>query len=943
MPKRCTLAQAGEPRTGRKGDDLTFRSIKAAAVTVSRFVVALTILLCSGGGASFAQTDVQPAAQPSPGPSSTPPAGPAGPAGSTPLVLPNGMTLPNFPGGAATPQQYTAFTKNAERQSGLIDLLKKDDEIYFDLGPDQFDRPFIVAPVLASGIGSEAFAGRIFPTFLLEFHRVGKRVLWIDKNSYFSAPPNSPAANALAISVTDSVINSTPIAAEDEKQKRVVVSAGFFLTDFENVGKDLGGGSAPTILILGGNRPGFSVDQSRSYIEKTKALPKNDEILASLAFAGPVGDDVSGAPDARGVRLRMHYSIVDPPAPNGYIPRIADDRVGYFITAQKRFDNDALPTPFVRFIDRWNFANGPVVYYLTNEIPAEYKEPIRKALLEWNVAFAKVGIPNAIEVRDQPDDPSWDPDDVRYSTVRWITSDRPAFAAYGPNISDPRTGEVIRVEIVIDGETMRAVKRGYGDWVVPTRKETLDATTGLPLQSQRDVAYGCDGSGECDTFEQDSAELAAIGTFALRTAGASPQATDRYAEDYLQSVVLHESGHNFGLRHNFISSNLYSLDQIHNPAFTREHGIVGSVMGYTPVNLSPSGKPQGDYFQMRLGPYDEWAIRYGYERFSNVARPEDEITRLRGIADEGSRREYAYATDEDANGQLAVDPRVATFGLSSDPLAFDRNQFDVFEQLIAKLDRAYPSVDEPYYEERETFATMMRQYGRAALLTTKYVGGYYTSRDHRGQPGGTHPFATVPREDSRRAFTLLSQNVFSRRALHFTPQLLADLGPNHYLHRGVQAVEQPDFPVEEYVGAIQDTVMYTLFSPDVMSRLADAPLKAAPGTQTMSLDDLFGWMQASVWDDLGPGATSIDPLHRALQRRYTQLLIAFSLAPSFIVSAIGYPSDSAPLARFELRRLLPRIDEALRSNRLDVGTRAHLEDVQSRVKAALAPNATRGA
>jgi hypothetical protein len=169
MPKRCTLAQAGEPRTGRKGDDLTFRSIKAAAVTVSRFVVALTILLCSGGGASFAQTDVQPAAQPSPGPSSTPPAGPAGPAGSTPLVLPNGMTLPNFPGGAATPQQYTAITKNAERQSGLIDLLKKDDEIYFDLGPDQFDRPFIVAPVLASGIGSEAFAGRIFPTFCIEF------------------------------------------------------------------------------------------------------------------------------------------------------------------------------------------------------------------------------------------------------------------------------------------------------------------------------------------------------------------------------------------------------------------------------------------------------------------------------------------------------------------------------------------------------------------------------------------------------------------------------------------------------------------------------------------------------------------------------------------------------------------------------------------------------
>jgi hypothetical protein len=108
--------------------------------------------------------------------------------------------------------------------------------------------------------------------------------------------------------------------------------------------------------------------------------------------------------------------------------------------------------------------------------------------------------------------------------------------------------------------------------------------------------------------------------------------------------------------------------------------------------------------------------------------------------------------------------------------------------------------------------------------------------------------------------------VFSSRALHFSPQLLADLGPEPLLaSRRLTTVEQPDFPLEEYVGAMQDTVMYELFSPDVMSRLADEPLKARARHATMSLDDLFGWMQASVWDDLGPGATvSIDPLHRAL-------------------------------------------------------------------------------
>lgn len=888
------------------------------------------------------EPSVSPSASPSPEPTaSAAPRAHATPATPLTVVVPtasaSGPVNPLLKIGA--PQAYAAFVQKTERQSGLIDLITKDDDVYLDLGPAQFDHPYIVAPVLASGVGSGAFAGRIYRSFLIEFKRVGKRVLWIDKNADFTAPANSSAANALAISVTDSVINSSPIAAEDESKKHVVISAGFFLTDFENVGHDIGGRQQPTLLFGAALPPRFSVDGSRSYIERTKALPKNDEILANLAFSGPAGD-VSGAPDGRGVRLRMHYSIVEPPASDGYLPRIADDRVGYFITARKHFDNDALPSPFVRYIDRWNFNNGPIVYYLTNEIPPQYKRAIRGALLEWNAAFAKVGIPNAIEVRDQPADPGWDPDDVRYSTIRWITSDRSAFSAYGPHIADPRTGEILRVEIVIDGEALRSVKRGYVDQVLPTRVATRNAA-GLPIDSTLTLA--CMDPGACDTFEEDSAEGAATGTIALRAFGATPKMTEKYAEDWLHSVVLHESGHNFGLRHNFVSATLYSLAQIHDKRFTQTHGLVGSVMGYTPTNLSPPGRPQGDYFQLRLGPYDEWAIRYGYAKFPNVRRPEDEIVALRGIADESSQRRYNYATDEDANGPLAVDPRVATYDLSSDPLAFDANQFAVIDDLSRRLDRVYPRDDRPYYEERQTFTTMLRSYERAALLATKYIGGTYTSRDHRGQLGGVAPFRPVPREQSRRAFGLLAKHVFSSKALHFSPHLLADLGPNHFLHHGADEIEQPDFPLEEAVASMQDGVMFGLFSPEAMTRLANERYKVEPGERIMGLDDLFGWMQAAVWDDLTAQAISIDPLHRALQRRYTNLLVAFTLAPSFVVQTLGYPNDTAPLASYELRRLGGHLASALRSPHLDLATRAHLEDTLGRVRHALDAGATRGA
>jgi len=857
-----------------------------------------------------------------------PAAGSAAPApGTLPAAVP-----------AGGPQAYAAFVKKTVRRSGLIDVLEKDDEVYLDLGPAQLDHSYIIAPVLASGVGAETFAGRVYPTFIVQFVRVGKRILWVQKNADFAAPPDSAAASALAISVTDSVLNSTPIAAEDEASKHVVIPATFFLTDFENVGRDIGGRSASLAIFGGPAAPRFAVDLAKSYIERTKAFPKNDELLVNLAFSGPPGD-VSGAPDGRGLRLRMHYSIVDAPAADhGYVPRLADDRVGYFITAQKRFDNDTLATPFVRYIDRWNFKNGPIVYYLTSEIPAQYKPAIRSALLEWNVAFAKVGIPNAIDVRDQPADPAWDPDDMRYSSVRWITSDRSPFAAYGPHVEDPRTGEILRVEIVIDGEALRSVKRGFVDQVAS--RSTARDTSGLPLATN---ALACPDTGACDTFAVDSAEFAATGTVALRALGSTPAAIERYAEDWLHSVVLHESGHNFGLRHNFVSATLYSLAQIHDRAFGRAHGIVGSVMGYTPANLSAPGTPQGEYFQLRLGPYDDWAIRYGYATFPNARSTADEAVALHRIADESSQPRYAYATDEDANGPLAVDPRVATYHLSSDPLAFDRNQFALVNDLVARLDRTYPRDGRPYFEERQTFATLLRSYERAALLASKFVGGSYTSRDHRGQPGGVEPFRPVPRDDAHRAFTLLTDNVFSSRALHFSPQLLADLGSNHYLHRGVDGVQRPDFPVEATVAGMQDGVMYAMFAPDAMSRLADQQYRTKSGERAMSLDDLFGWMQAAVWDDLRPPRAHIDPLHRALQRRYTNLLIAYALAPSFVVESIGYPSETAPLASFHLRRLARAVDVALHAHALDDATRAHLEDVRARVRHALDPGAVRGA
>jgi len=375
----------------------------------------------------------------------------------------------------------------------------------------------------------------------------------------------------------------------------------------------------------------------------------------------------------------------------------------------------------------------------------------------------------------------------------------------------------------------------------------------------------------------------------VRLEGSTAAQTEQYARDYLRSVVLHETGHTFVLRHNFQGSTLYSLRDLHDKKFTREHGLVGSVMEYTPVNLSPKGEPQGDFFQLKLGPYDYWAIKYGYTRFANIDKPEAEVAALRAIARESTRPELTYGTDEDAEGPAALDPRIATFDLSSDPLAYDANLFAVADGLLANLDRLYPRDDRTFYEERLAFLTTLRSYERATFLATRYIGGMYTSRTHRGQPGGEAPFRPIPRATQRRAFDLLARHVLGAGAFRFSPQLLANLGSDRYKFHwnATPLTTRPDFPISGYLASLQDGVIDELFSPIVLSRLVDQRLKLGRSDQTMSLEDLFGWTQSAVWSELDGSGRSIEPIHRCMQRRVTNLLIAYALAPSALVDRIG--------------------------------------------------------
>jgi hypothetical protein len=687
--------------------------------------------------------------------------------------------------------------------------------------------------------------------------------------------------------------------------------------------------SVPGLLLLGA-RPSYAVDPGKSYYTATKGFPRNDEISVNLTFNGPP-NALPTVPDGRGIPVVVHYSIVAPPEPDpAFVPRYADDRIGYFIAARKRYDDDSLASPFERFIERWNLDRGPITFYLTNEIPQQYRATVRRGLLAWNDAFARVGRRAAIVVEDQPADPAWDPDDARYSVVRWITSDRPEFSAYSPAVADPRTGQIIRAEVVIDGESLRAIKRGYVDTIAPLHRSE-NALDRPPTEPTSEVV--------CE-YAQDSLAQAALGTMLLAVHGHGTAADrERYAKSWLYATVMHETGHTLGLRHNFEGSTAYTQAELHDPHFTRAHGTTGSVMDYTPVNLAAPGKRQADYFPTRLGPYDYWAIAYGYRRFANVHSSTEELPYLQAIAVRSTQPGLAYGTDEDAAEPAAIDPQIARFDLSSDPLAYDRDMLVLNESIAKTLNHRYPGDTRSYQEIRASLVTILNNELSAIDLAAHYIGGIYTSRAHRGQAGSGPPFRSISRVEQRRAFDLIDRYVFSASAFKYSPQLLNELTMTRFgFHWDSGDLRRPDFPLREVVAEIQDDAIAAMFSAPNLARIADQSLKVARPGDTMTLADLFSWTNGAVFDDLG--APLIAPTHRELQRRFADLEMEIALLPSFVLDSLGLPRETQALARRALAGIASRLGGAAAVAR-DPGTRAHLDDLRSRIAGALNPQTAR--
>jgi hypothetical protein len=853
-------------------------------------------------------------------------------------------------------RSFSDVTKNARVQNGLFTLYAKRDNSYLSLAPAQLDRDYLLVTQLSQGIGELGVdGGSSIRSDLIRFHRAGDRIeLWV-VNPHFAAAPGTPMARAVEYSFGHSVAHSFAIATMSDKGDILIDLTPFFLSDWADLASLFQG--VANQRKLSGN---ISLDRDRSSLKQLQLFAGNLEAEVRLTYQSNRNLGLEALADYRWIPVGVHYSLLE--LPNTPMrPRYADERVGYFVSAIKDFSRDTAESFFVRFVNRWRLEKRdpgarlsepvkPIVYYIDRTVPTEWRPWVRAGILEWNKAFEDAGFRNAIQVLDAPDDTLWSAEDARYSTVRWTATNRSVYAI-GPSNVDPRTGEILNADILVSAAWIQAWRGESGEYVSP------DAAVRSIFVEDSAAANAATETRLCSLSEG----LRRQGTLTRAVLAGSAKGTDvraaarLYIGQALKALIMHEVGHTLGLRHNFRGSAGVSRTQLTNKAYTRVHGLGLSVMDYSPPALSLDPRQQGDYYAPTIGSYDRWAIRYGYtplgsspsavtakgaEPVSPDWVPEAEVKALGSIAGEAANPAHLYGTDEDAGfGGLGLDPTVSRYDQTDDPLGWARDRVTLINRLFDSLPARMVAPGQGYARLRAAFTDLLNDRWYATLVTTKYLGGAMTARDHRGDPAARPAFVNVPAAVQRQALEFIAEAGFSPQAYRFSPNLLSHLGPNRWRHWGSAPGKDGriDFPLHDWALAQQSSLLNQLLDPVVLSRIRDAELRVGEGESTVAIPELFATLTSAIWSEVGFPSTTTKPLtprnvpsvRRDLQRLYLNSLIRMIVNP-----LPDTPEDARTLARFTLADLGAQLDRTRRFE-LDPYTRAHLLDSRERINQAL--------
>ena len=803
------------------------------------------------------------------------------------------------------------LTENSDRFDGLFTLYRDRDsgETHMAITPEQLDREYIYVAVSTDGVVEGGhFRGNYRENRILSLRRHFDRIEIRAENASFYFDPESPLSRAADANISPGLVASETILAEDEDTGATLIAVDeLFASETLSQVKDSPNPDR-------GDRDEFELGDlsgDKSKITEIRNYPLNTDVQVEYVYENPApvvsGDEE--VTDSRYVSIYMQHSLIEMPE-NDYEPRFTDHRMGYFAEQVTDLTDDTA-TPYRDLVQRWHVVKQdpgvaisepvePIVWWIENTTPMEFRESIRQGVLAWNLSFEKAGFRNALEVRVQPDDADWDAGDIRYNVLRWTSSPNPPFSGYGPSFTNPRSGQIIGADIMLEyaGVTRRV-----------HFQRILDNLDNSQVTDRLEPGY-CSFGHELHLSQ-------VFGRFAVNALQMGSAAEEQLVHEFLVDLTLHEVGHTLGFAHNFAASNMLTLDEIYDSEVVDERGLHASVMDYTDIHIATEGREQTRYFGTKPGAYDDWIVEYSYS--PALPDPAAEHERLRSIAARSTEPQLLFGTDDHvmrAPG-WAMDPRVHWYDLSSDPVGYADDRLKLIEELLGTAKEKNSTEGESYHQLRDAYVVLLNQFSRSISVLEHQIGGVYVNRSVAGQPGADVPFMPVSLEDQQRAMDGLSNHLFAPSAFEGSEELYGYLQAQRRLWNFWGDTEDPK--LHRWLLSIQRGVLAHLLHPTVMTRITDSRLYG----NDYALADMMEDLTAAIFDADRRG--DVNTFRQNLQVEYVTRL-------TDVVNGGDHDYPSQSMALYQLRQ----VEQMLRGKRSgNLETRAHTQNILYIIRRAL--------
>ena len=747
------------------------------------------------------------------------------------------------------------ITKKCTEISGLFNLYQDSTtgKLYIEITEDKLGKEFIYFAQSMNGVIDAGYLkGGYRDEKIFKIEKYFDRLDFIIQNTDYYFDPDNALSKSKNSNINQPLFLSEKILAKTGKTYLIDADNLFFGENITQV--------KPTFEPTPGSKPFVlgSLNRTKSRYLRIKNFPANTDVAVSYVYDNPAPSNYGkdAVTDARFVTVEIAHSIIAMPE-NDFQSRKDDPRVGYFMT--KITDQTSTsPTPYKDIIHRWDLKKKypeqalsepvtPITWWIENTTPTEFRPIIKDAVLAWNKAFEKAGFTNAIVVNEQPDDADWEAEDIRYNVLRWTASPNPAFGGYGPHFANPRTGQILGADIML--EFIYLTNR-----VIYEKLFDVAGLTDNHSEEYHDT-YACE-------YGQQMHDNILSGLSMLNANGFSDIEQREFMKQALFNLVLHEMGHTFGLNHNFIASQLLSPKEMKDINICTEKGLTSSVMDYTIPNISPDKNKQGLYFDQKPGTYDTWAIQYGYTTYKDTV---EEQAGLEELLSQSNQQEHLFFNDGDDMRYpgRGIDPRVMISDMSNDAIAYATENTELMQATIGTLLEKYKGENQSYYPIRNAFTVLTSAMARNFNVVSRYIGGIYIDRSFANQESKNKPYTPVPLQTQKEAMNMLKIYCFGADAFNQESEVYNYL---QYQRRGYNREGNEDPKLHERFLNIQKGVLDQLLNKDVLQRIVDTKLYGNQYDINKMLTDLTN---AIFLDDLNNPST----IRQNLQGEYIDRLL----------------------------------------------------------------------